>query len=210
VGAGVAARSSPGLYTFSHLVVRPATGRAYVCDSGPRVLEVDLLTGDRSIASDATHGVGTALPSSTSSMVVDAGDGQIYLASTSTKIVGLDLSSGDRTELSPGAGSGTVIARCEDLAIDAAANLLYVYDSSARVLVVMDLGTLVRTTLSSAAVGSGPTLPSFGELAVDPAAGRAFLCLPDEVFAVDLATGNRSILSDDVTGRGRCRPTSAT
>ena len=58
--------------------------------------------------------------------------------------------------------------------------------------------------LSSASKGSGSGFDSFGPLDLDLAHGRALTtrAYANPIIAIDLATGNRSILSGDAVGSG--------
>lgn len=80
-----------------------------------------------------------------------------------------------------------------------------VLDRTAGLLLIVDLLTGEREVLSSAAVGSGPSLAGGLGLAVDAAAGRAVVTVPalgNALVSVDLATGARAIVSADGVGAG--------
>lgn len=89
---------------------------------------------------------------------------------------------------------------------DAASGAVYLSDwQNARLLRYVE-ATGQSSVVSGPDHGTGPSLFQETSLAVDAAGGRAFLCgsagTPDEILAVDLATGNRSVLSSNAVGSG--------
>jgi hypothetical protein len=96
------------------------------------------------------------------------------------------------------------------IALDSANNRALVVDSippSLADVVVVDFSTGDRTILSDGVTGMGPNFSSPRGIALDSANNRALVVdsippLLAAVVAVDISTGDRSILSDIVTGLG--------
>lgn len=118
-------------------------------------------------------------------------------------IVELQLSTGVQRDV-----SGPFVAiNLPGLAFDSAGNRLLATESLPDALSSVDLITGVRTVLADATTGSGPALAEPYRVSHDPAGNRALVSIlgpgaPDAVFAVDLATLERTILSDATHGSG--------
>lgn len=116
-------------------------------------------------------------------------------------VLTVDLTSGLFTTLT----NPSDFALPNGLALDAANNRVLVTETAIG-LVTVDLATGVRTVVSSAStnVGTGPNLPNPIGVALDAANDRAIVVndVPAQVFSIDLATGNRTILSSDSVGAG--------
>ena len=184
-------------------------GRVLIVDTGPEaVLAVDLVSGDRTFL---VHPPGGELNSYPLSIALDVTDGTRALVAHARQraIVGVDLSSGERTFVSPPTSVGTgpsihpsVIALEEDLAL---------VTGDAFTLVAVDLASGARRTVSDPSTGIGPRFGYPDGVVLD---GERALVLAtnfdsqdkdddDALFAVDLASGDRSIVSDSTTGEGR-------
>ncbi len=192
-----------------------ANNRALVVDSGlnsKAVLAVDLATGDRSVISDANTGSGTTLGSPVG-IVLDTANNRALVTDGFfglKAVVAVDLATGNRTMISDAnTGSGAVLGDPRGIALDTANNRALVVDSglNSKAVLAVNLATGNRTTvISDANTGSGTALGSPVGIALDTANNRAlvtdgFLGLK-AVVAVDLATSNRTVVSDANTGSG--------
>ncbi len=204
-GTGVPYRAFPRSSFFGAVGVQAAASRAIVADF-TGLLSIDLVTGDRSILSDSTHGAGPSLVNSIEALALDTAGNRVFVCRFSGQIQSVDLTSGDRTAIAGTVGSGTALVSSDDLAFDAATGLLYVLDGSARSIVAVDPTTLVRTAKSSPTLGTGAALSSASSrLALDAAGNRVFVFSPTsrEIVSVDLASGNRVVVASPSIGTGR-------
>jgi sugar lactone lactonase YvrE len=106
-------------------------------------------------------------------------------------------------------GSGPEIALPRGIILDSSNNIYVVNTSPVVAIIKIDPVTGNRTTVSSstAGVGTGPNfltpsgiaIRSDGKLIVSDTGGTNGNAGSDAIFVVDPATGNRTILSDDVT-----------
>lgn len=104
-------------------------------------------------------------------------------------------------------GSGLRLESPVALTVDAANDRALVLDAGLDALLAVDLTNGDRTVLSGQGTGSGPALEVPGRgLVLDAAAGRVFLSHAptdeDAVLSIDLATGDRSVLSSSELGVG--------
>jgi hypothetical protein len=196
------------------LVVDAANNRALLVDWGLDMLVgVDLTTGLRSsvsagsVVSAPTQfglGFGVALDAS--------GQRAFVTARQSKAVIGVNLTTGLRTVISsPTVGTGAALGNPLGIAYDNVSSpgtpRLLVADATfgAGVIVSIDILTGNRLPFSSAApIGQGVTLGSPLSMKLDAANSR--LLVQDDqlhaILAVDLATGNRSVVSATGTGSG--------
>ncbi len=120
-------------------------------------------------------------------------------------ILEIDLSTGDRTLLSSdSAGSGPAFRDYEagGVVVEDDDSLLALFGDVYRI----DRTTGDRTVVSSDSVGSGPTLSSVRTrgLAIEPGGATAIVAVPDfaTFLRVDLATGDRTVVSSGSVGTG--------
>lgn len=179
-----------------------AGNRVFVSDSQVNgIISVDVTTGDRVELSGDTVGAGPAM-SSPLDMALDSAGNRILIADQTRGLFAIDLASGDRTQLDdlrPEYGLNG--SRLQSVVYDATTNTAYVPDSRPDAIFAMDLDTGTRTILSDSFVGSGP--PDTGMwggqgIALDRGGNRLLLSNTefDNVYGVDLATADRSVLSD--------------
>ena len=207
-GTGIAIMNPRGI------ALDPAGETAYLVDSVPNSLfSVNLATGNRTIVSGSGTGAGTDFLSpqdivlnSTGTMayVLDGGLGDTVLS--------VDLVTGDRTVIQePPIGSGTGLGSPQDIALDPTGRTAYVIlhrDAAASFLMGVDLVTGDRTIVSSAGTspmtGTGIAIVNPTGIALDPAGKTAYLVdrFMSTLLRVDLATGDRTIVSSDSRGTG--------
>ena len=190
--------AGPQLGAISGPVIDEANNRAVVADDTlDAVVSVDLSDGGRSIVSGAGVGAGIAMTEPVA-VALDAGAGQGWVIDRGNNaVLSVDLSNGTRTLLSgAGVGLGPDFLSPEAIAHDA--GRLFVVDSSLEALVEIDTLTGNRTVVADAATGSGPPVVGPRTLSIDTANGRAIVAdgaLLTTIFAIDLATGDRTVLT---------------
>ncbi len=184
-------------------------GELLVDDSHQEVLtSVDLTTGDRSVFLSSRLGEGYRFGNGPSQLAVNASGDTIYaLLDSDRKILSIDVATMDRTVIVDrfDAGSGVPVDSIDGMALDGTS--LYFLDDDANSLVRVDTATLARTVVSddddahngNAVVGTGPALSRPVAVVIDSANNRAFVADRNEraIFSVDLANGNRAVISDD-------------
>lgn len=199
-------------------------GRLLIVDTGlDELLAVDLDDGARTSLSKVAIGEGPVI-TRPGALVVDTlaepAGRVLVLDQQEGAMMAVDLATSERAVVSgAGTGSGQDFDNPQAVTLDvytglfgqaSVASRAVVADPSAGVLLAVDLASGARTVLSGESVGSGP---AFGQPravifdAGDEVAGVAarFLVVDAELgalFAVDAATGNRSVISDASTGTG--------
>lgn len=195
------------------LAVDVAGNRAWVSDGeqGLRaILQVNLTSGNRTVLSGSGVGIGDSF-SNPLGLAYDAAGPRLLVVDqgfTREGIVAVDLASGNRTPVSTATvGTGTAFESPQDLEVDFALGRAYVTDDVLDAVVRVNLASGNRVLLSDDVTGTGATFDQPHGLALDPGASR--LLVTDEsrnggaLFGVDLATGNRTVLSDsDAIGTG--------
>lgn len=206
-------RASPLIFEPTGIAVNPAGTLAVVYDRVTDALvSVDLATGERKVVSDAATGSGplvrieqvTFTSTGSEVLAVDAPDGTV---------LAIELATGDRELISGnGRGSGEGLDFPGSLALDEQSGVVFVGDDgddgNFRLLRV-NLANGNRTVLSGTdsgdmVHGAGPSFSFIEDILLDPANNRVLVVdsgLP-AVMAVDLATGDRRVLSDAGTGDG--------
>ena len=196
--------SGPGFDEPRVITLDSARNRALVGDEGAQaVFAVDLDSGERTVFSAAGTGSGRSW-TFFYGMDLDAANDRALVAALTRidSIIGVDLNSGDRTllteELYPGAIVGDIVA-------DIANNQVFMTDTLRQVVAAVNLdGVSPATPISSSFRGAGPRLGVPAGVLLDNANSR--LLVTDSalavLFDVDLASGDRSILSDAANGSG--------
>ena len=156
--------------------------------------------------SDASHGTGTNL-SFPSGLVIDAPRNRVLTYDGGIqKVLAIDLTTGNRSELSS-ANSDPAYVAYGQMTYHPANNHAYVTNGFPAGIVDIDLTADTRSILSSNSRGTGPAFvqPSGIVLDTSAAGGGTRLLVSDvgaipgsdqsRLIAVDLATGNRTVLS---------------
>jgi DNA-binding beta-propeller fold protein YncE len=181
-----------------------ASGNAYVLDEGlGAVIVVDLETGKRWTLSDAdddgvARGVGDPLMQPRR-IALDVARRRAYVTDlTLHAVVQIHLDHGHRTYVTgQGVGSGPELKYPKGIVLDANNDVAYVSDADA--LFAVRLSTGVRRIVSSAAagsvVGAGPAVHVQLDLGADLASNRAYMFGAEALFAIDLTTGDRTLIS---------------
>ncbi len=175
------------------------------------IFAVDLASGDRSVLSSSYVGSGSFETDTMAfaGIAYDPANNRVLATNPAyANVIGTDLGSADRVVVSSGTvGTGPLPGSLRRPDIDGDANRLIIPEGStpaAARLVAMDLDTGNRTVVSdNAGIGAGPAFGALSDVAVDPTGNRAIVLTSSlGLFEVDLLTGDRSIVSDSVTGAG--------
>ncbi|MCA9504527.1 MAG: PQQ-binding-like beta-propeller repeat protein [Myxococcota bacterium] len=195
-------------FTFpSGFALDLASNRAFIGDpSDDAIYVLDLGSGAQSILSDDATGAGTPFGTPTG-LALDDGNARLFVGdSLYDGLIAVDLATGDRTLIGAGEARNVVA-----LALDPASQRAIV-TAPDRWLRAIDLvtgaGTVLSTATSGAQVGTGPDFGTTTGVALDLDSGLAYVVgTPlESVFAVDLASGDRVIVTSESTGSGTILP----
>jgi hypothetical protein len=192
-----------------------ANGRALVLD-GATVVAIELATGNRTPISgeastgdpfvNATH---LALDAAEKNRVLVLDAGRIGTDPVDPALFSVDLTTGERTVLLRGSsGSGPGLVSTTSMALDIANNRVLVAgtdttsDPQAVAILAVSLETFDRTVVSTNAnADQGPSIGDAVAMVLDTSATPARLIAldagDDQILAVDLATGNRTVIAKD-------------
>lgn len=186
-----------------------ANSRVWVVDNG-RDLLFSFSTTDwaGTIVSGPSVGTGTTFITP-ASVRFDADQNRVLVHDAGTsRTFSVNLTTGDRTIISDNNNTGPFNGGGEGISLDATNQLLYYASIGSDLLAVVDLGTGDRTIVSDSATGMGPDFGFPSGVALDATNGRLFVLdvgpsSQDGLLSVDLATGDRTLLSQDgVIGTG--------
>lgn len=127
------------------------------------------------------------------------------VGSDTDRLVEVDPVTGEYSELySDHIGTGPFVESGEAVDFDPATGLLYIaIDSPADPTTLRaDVATLARETISNDTTGSGPIPGNYRDAVVDVANNRLLALDASRLFAIDLATGDRTVLSSSSVGAG--------
>lgn len=212
------------------LIIEQASGAPssllIIDGSAQRLTRIHIATGNRTTVSgppatgQPSIGTGPALNSGVA-VVLDrrpAAGGNaalVLLGAPGNAVVSVNLTTGDRTLVANLNAASPAVNQPRKLELDLGANRVYFTDNDNSAtdndaLYAIDLGTGVRTTISSPTVGSGQRFAVPTSIVLDPAsnATRALVAVSASsttspaILEVDLATGNRSIAVPNSAGVG--------
>ena len=193
------------------LLIRPLSGSPAI-DAGDATHS--LSTDAAGTSRPQGGGVDIGAAEGAFSTAVSLSAGMLLVGDTQADAVfAIDTSTGNRTLVSKlnYVGTGPDIGNVKGITVDSSKNIYVVNSSPVVAIVKIDPTTGNRTTVSSSAasVGTGPAFfvpsgitirPSDGKLLVSDTGGTTDgTAGSDAIFIVDPSTGNRTILSDDVT-----------
>ncbi|MEQ8763380.1 MAG: Ig-like domain-containing protein [Planctomycetota bacterium] len=166
------------------------------------VLVIDANDGDRVTSEEAFGpGSGPELVDLRTVAVAPSGD-EAFIISTFglAKIMGLNLTTGERRIVSgDGVGGGQDLSFPDRLATNADGSKIWVSDF--RRVMEIDTATGDRFQLTGDDRGTGPVFDTIpGALVLDEARNRLLVAFRVDILAVDLATGDRTVLSDGNAG----------
>lgn len=199
--------TGPGFSSMLGLAL-DQTGNILIVDPlARRITKVDPATGDRSEFSGISVGTGPSLLGAIDLVV--GPNGEAYVTDTDgDAVLRIDPATGNRTVFSgPSVGSGATLVTPTGLCLTAAGDL-YLFNSSSihPAVIFVDGTTADRTVISDASIGTGPAL--FGGLNDVTVLPGGFLAVSQGglIDLVEIATGNRSILSGPSNGTGPLMP----
>ncbi len=185
------------------LVVEPANTRAYVAVKGV-VHALDWTAGTVTTVFDRANGHedelgdfrGIAGAPGMRLLAIDApsrqSGGWAGLSSIELGTAALTV----LTDASVGSGPRASLTSLEDVVVDTVRGDLLLVDDDG-FLLTLDLATGLRTVVSSDTVGSGPEVGSSPDALVFDGDRTAFVGTGGSVFAVDVVTGARRLVSED-------------
>jgi hypothetical protein len=169
--------------------------------AGTGLVAVDLPTGDREVVSDANVGAGTAIVDPRA-LAFDVNGGTCFVWDEGrSAVISVDVLTGNRLLVSSSTrGTGPALTSVRALAYDATRNRLLAVDVGATetVLVAVDPGSGNRSLIT----GSGTALELPRSMVVDGDNAYVGDASLRAIVAVNLLTGDRSILSDSTHGQG--------
>ena len=179
--------------------------RLLVADQVWGLFAIDLTSGDRTVLSDPGAEYGRN-GSRIQSVTYDAISDTAYVPDSTLDVVfSIDLTNDTRSILSDSSvGSGPVETGMwvmRGIAFDRSRDRLIMPNWDTDTVVAIDLASANRSVLANSSVGTGP-VPTFpGKLVVDAENNRAVMTDLNlfGLYAVDLDTGDRTILSDSVS-----------
>jgi hypothetical protein len=191
VGTGSAPRS-PVAVAWDYVA-----NRILVVDSElGSVLAITPENGDAVVLSDAYQGAGPALRTPTA-LSWDTENNRALITDTTLRgVLAIDPATGNRAVLtSPARGSGNQLVAPVGLTWDEATDRVLVLDANPGVLVSVDPANGQRTVLSDGTDGVQPDLGAPRAVAWDTYNSRAVVVNEQELVAIEVATGKRSIAS---------------
>ncbi|MDH5673222.1 MAG: hypothetical protein OEZ06_13785 [Myxococcales bacterium] len=182
--------------------VDPSGSVLYIAQ-GPSLLRLPLTLPDaHEVVTGPLFGNGPELYGA----ALDYWGGDLYGADDfDAEIMRVDIASGDRTVLADAStGSGQALVRPSSLVVHGTGNRLLVRDQGRIVAVPLDGSPRTLLSSSSPEVGTGPSLGTLGALAdfVDTDNDQLLVIASDEILAVQLSTGNRTLFSGAGRGSG--------
>ena len=208
-------RTSALVFQPGGIAVSSAGTQAVVFDSlTDAVLLMDTATGERTLIADDDTGMGGQISRFEQLAFNAAGDTVFTVDAPAVTVVAVDVATGDRTPISGGSvGAGEALQVPTALALDEANGTLLVGDDGANRLFAVNLAVGDRTLLSGVdaggiTIGTGPAFVTMEAMAFDAANTRVLVADSGlaALMAVDLATGNRSILSSNETAGAGAGP----
>ncbi len=180
------------------IAVDATNNRAIVANSSndgpPALFSVDLVSGDRTIISDASRGTGPALEDPDQVALDATGTRALVTQLSPSSLFSVDLNSGDRTLVTTG-GGGPSIALPGSVIVDATGRALVV-DVIQSAVIGIDLATGVSQFVSGGGQGIGPDLITPNGIAIDTD-GQIIVSDLDQgaLYSIDPVSGDRVILS---------------
>ena len=201
------------VYATEKLLVRPsavaldeADGLALVMDdASASMVSIDLVSGVRRVLHQEQPKPGVEAQGFREVVFDREGDRVLLLDYELLSVIEIGPTGERRVISDASTGSGPALMDPVHMVLDAAGNRVLVLDG-AGALIAIDLTSGARTVVADANTGSGPPIGFANDMALDVTNGRVLLADPwmeqPGLVAVDLATGNRTMLSNAVTGTG--------
>jgi len=178
-----------------------------------QIIEADLSVGDNHIVSGTSIGNGYKL-NHIAGIDLDIEGGVIAMSNHTDSLDGslalIDIYNGDRIEIS--SSQDESIKRSffslGDIQLDINKNQAYVLNGLSNLpssIVQVDLTTGIRNTLTSESIGEGDFFERQGinDIVLDKNENKIYaLGIENDILAVDLSNGNRSVISSPMKGQG--------
>ncbi|TPV95134.1 MAG: hypothetical protein B7733_11490 [Myxococcales bacterium FL481] len=189
------------------LAYDPLRDRVLVLEAGlqPRLLAVDVSTGDRAVVTDPVTGVGVPLVDPSHLSYDPARDVVVVADLGRVALVEVDLTTGDRTVLSSETvGSGRDFTEPATVTINGLDNTLLVVDRQQRLVFSVERDTGDRRDLSNNWARTGPEFLAPAGISYDPGHARVLVADADRhaIVQVDTLRGERTYLSGAHRGAG--------
>lgn len=193
--------SGPEFILPNAMIMDYENNRILVGDSGRKsVIAVNTLDGSRSYVANNAVGSGTEFKWPYP-VVVDEENNLAYVADAGENVIlVVDLDSGNRFVLTTESSSFSP----RSMSLDRANNRLLLVSTINRFITGYDLGTGDKTVVSGSTSGTGTSFSQPTAVVVDSSASNLAYVLDrsaDAVFSIDLANGNRTLLSGAAAGQ---------
>jgi hypothetical protein len=199
----------PSLQNATDMVLdrRPAAnGRAVLVLVGgttPKLVSVDVPTGDRTLIADINAGITDNAPQR---MALDVANNRVLFSNNESQVPAVDeiytvdLANGAVTMISGPSNTGPEFVVPSHIVLDPAANptRALIADYYSPQILAIDLASGNRSTFDSAGSGSGLTYTRIGPMIIDIARNRLLahhIDYPSNLFARPLAGGARELIS---------------
>ena len=205
---------SSGIFVSRTLAVSNDESVSYTFDDTTSIIKIDLTTFSRTAFSSNSLGTGTTLRSlqgiatNASGSILYATDiGDSGTNATNDAVIAIDTATGNRTKISGEAtGSGPNFTYPGPIVLKADDSIAYIGDWNQQAIYSVNLSTGVRTILSddSTGDGTGPAFNRITQLVLNSSETTLYVASSNNstIFSVDIATGNRTIISNSGTGSG--------
>ncbi len=182
-------------------------GNQVVQTQSPQIMLVDPVTGDRSILSGPGMDDGVETTTYIGTLKIDMLSGDIYtLDSLFGEIVRIDRETGHRSILFRSEeASDPRLTKPGSMAIDSDSRTLYITDGATNALLATDLSLEeIRVVSQPSMVGQGTGWEEIGFIELDLSRDMAYVgdSTTHTIFRVDLATGDREVLTGGNVGTG--------
>lgn len=177
---------------------------AYIADVHGYLLRVDVRDGSFSVVSAVTaekeeHLVINYEPA----LELDSASGKVFVLGNT--VFSIDLATGQRSRIdTPLVGSGPAFGVSYGLGAPFTGDHVYALTglTDETALVRVDRSSGNRSLVSNSMTGSGDSLSSVADIALDQANGLAYAAETTQIVRVDLSTGERTLASGDSKGSG--------
>jgi hypothetical protein len=183
-----------------------AGGRAalvLVGGSAPKLVSVDLITGNRTLITDLNVGLADNSPQR---LTLDVTNNRVLFGNneapvgTADEIYAVNLANGAVSMISGPSNTGPMLVVPGHMVVEPAANptRVLVGDAFSAQIIAVDLASGNRSTFDSGSSGSGITYTRVGPLLVDAARGRLLahhIDYPSHLFSRALSGGTRELIS---------------
>lgn len=186
----------PDLTSVTSLALDPGANRLLMADrNSASILALSLTTLGLELVSGPGKGQGPLLENPRD-LDLDGQTGDIYVLDRELRAVFRVAAGGDRSMVADDSiGAGDNLRGPSGMVFDPARGGPLVWDDITNRLYDVDPVTGDRTVISSNTTGTGPPIYFYWGMTLDAARDRVLVTETQQVFAIDLATGARAVLS---------------